>query len=58
MTPERERELMRHVPTLGCVEEAEGFLTNIKAQGEQVTTDLLAAVLSRIAVLRNREARE
>jgi hypothetical protein len=57
MTEERERDLMGKVLTLGCVAEAEGFHAQIKAQGEQITTALLAALLARIRLLRDREAR-
>lgn len=56
MTEARELHLMGQVLTLGCGAEAEGFHTQIKAQGEQITTALLAALLARLRLLRDREA--
>ena len=58
MTPARETHLMGQILTLGSVAEAEAFHAQIKRQGEQITTALLAALLARIEILRNREARE
>lgn len=57
MTEERERDLMGKVITLGSVAEAEGFHAQLKKQGEQITTALLAALLARIRLFRDREAR-
>jgi len=57
MTPDRESHLMGMILTLGTVAEAEGFHARIKAQGEQITTALLAALLARIRTLRDREAK-
>lgn len=57
MTPDRETHLMGQIITLGSVAEAEGFHAQLKAEGEQITTALLAALLARIEILRNREAK-
>lgn len=58
MNPERQTHLMGQILTLGSVAEAEGFQAQIKAQREQITTALLAALLARIKILRDREARQ
>lgn len=47
MTIERERELLRHVPTLRCKGQIEGFLAQLQAQGETVTGALMAALVKR-----------
>ncbi len=57
MIPARETHLMGQIITLGSVAEAEGFHAQLKAQQEQITTALLAALLARIRLLRDREAR-
>ena len=57
MSEAREKHLMGQVITLGSVAEAEGFHAQLKKQGEQITTALLAALLARIRLLRDREAR-
>lgn len=44
MTEERERELLRHVPTLRCAGEMEGFRAQLAAQGETPSAGLLQAL--------------
>jgi hypothetical protein len=57
ISPEREAELLRHVPTLATLDEAHAFRDALRAQGEQLTTALYAALLARIDLLRRREGK-
>lgn len=57
MTPARETEVLRHIPTLASVAEANAFREQLRDQGEQLTTAVYAALLARIDLLRKREVR-
>lgn len=46
MTEDRERELLRQVPTLRSTEEMDGFLAQLAAQGETPTAGLYQALLA------------
>ena len=45
MTEDRERELLRQVPTLRSTEEMDGFRAQLAAQGETPTAGLYAALM-------------
>lgn len=47
MTEDRERELLRHVPTLRCKGQIDGFRRQISDQGETVTGRLEVALIER-----------
>jgi hypothetical protein len=55
MTPEREAQLLRHIPTLGSVTEAHAFRDAL--MGEQMTSAVYAALLARIDILNKRETK-
>ncbi len=55
MTPAREAELLRHVPTLGCHAEAVAFRVALSAGGEGMTVDLMRALRDRIDLCAKRE---
>lgn len=52
MTPAREAEILRHIPTLGSVTEAHAFRDALK--GEQMTSAVYAELLARIDILQRR----
>lgn len=52
MTEERERELLRQVPTLRSTEELTGFREQLAAQGEIPTAGLYAALMQQSERLR------
>lgn len=57
MNPERERELLRHIPTLGSLDEAHAFRAALQGQGEQMTADVFRALTARIDRLAKMEGR-
>lgn len=57
MTPDRSAHLCRQIATLTSVAEAHGFRDRLRDDGEQLTTDVYAALLARIDLLQKREAR-
>jgi hypothetical protein len=57
MTPDRERQIISHIATLGCVEEAHAFRDALKGQGEQLTADVYRALLARIDWLAKKEGK-
>ncbi len=48
MTEERERELLRHIPTLRCADEITAFRARLREQDEELTTGLYAALLAQV----------
>lgn len=57
MTSEREAELLAHVPTLASMAELTSFRHAIREQGEELTTNLYAALIRRQDVLAKREGK-
>lgn len=57
MTPAREASILRHIPTLASLDEARGFREQLRDNGEHLTSEVYAALLRRIEVLRQREGR-
>lgn len=54
MTPEREAELLRHIPTLGSLAEATGFREALRDKGE-CTGTVMVRLQQRMDVLAKRE---
>lgn len=52
MNQDRERELLRQVPTLRGTEEMDGFRAQLAAQGETPTAGLYAALMQKSERLR------
>ena len=44
MTPERRLQILRHVPTIACLEELDGFRSGLCAQGEMQDAEVYEAV--------------
>lgn len=55
MTPERATHLCRHIATLASVAEAHAFRAALREQGEELTSEVYAALLARIDMLNRRE---
>lgn len=52
MNEAREKELLRHIPTLRSAGEVDGFSEQLKAQGEQMTTGILAALQAQMEMVK------
>ena len=52
MTEDRERELLRQIPTIRCTEELTGFREQLAAQGETPSAGLYRAMMEQSERLR------
>lgn len=54
MTEDRERELLRHVPTINCTEEMDNFREGIRSTDGEMTATLFQALMERAEYLRRK----